>query len=395
MLRKNSRPHLIMETASFDTGGLEKVILDSAILFEKSGYRVTIISSGKIGLLAKKAKDRGIRVVGVKGHWRLGWILLRDKPIASISHFAELGYPIYKLFRIPNITFIHNVYAFLDDTRKKKLLYNDRFVSRYISVSESATRYAVKNLKIKKNKIVTIPNGIIVSEFEAVKENASKVSLIEVPEISDQDFIFLNVAAYNLHKGHYLMASALKEVIVSHPRAKILCIGSEVYLPHLEELKAYLKDQKIEKNMILAGHFQNVAPFYTRADCFLLPSFIEGWSIAMTEAMFYQLPMILTSVGGAPEVIVENDIGITVPNEYGDVEKLDLERLNELAYSPQEYETKDALVSAMIEMIDKADYWRAKARHARRKVIEEYDFSDVVLKYIEQIELVVGMRRHE
>jgi glycosyltransferase involved in cell wall biosynthesis len=144
--------------------------------------------------------------------------------------------------------------------------------------------------------------------------------------------------------------------------------------------------------MILAGHFANPSIFYLRANCFLLPSFIEGWSIAMTEAMFYEVPMILTAVGGAPEVIFDNDIGILIPNEYGDVTNLDLELLNELTYSPQSYHVTEILRDAMIDMIENEKKWKSQAKAARKRVIESHDFELIVSKYIDQINNVTDKK---
>jgi glycosyltransferase involved in cell wall biosynthesis len=206
--------------------------------------------------------------------------------------------------------------------------------------------------------------------------------------INTDDFVFLNVAAYNLHKGHYLIVDALKQVIRKYPNAKVVCIGSTVYEPHLAELKKVISEEGLERNLILGGYFPNTAPFYLRANCFLLPSFIEGWSIAMTEAMFYKLPMILTETGGASEVIHDEDIGILIRNEYGDVANLDLEILNQLSYTPQSYKTTNDLCDAMINMIENRHYWRDKAAASRSKVLSSYDFRNVVKMYVNEINFV-------
>jgi glycosyltransferase involved in cell wall biosynthesis len=392
MNEHESKPHILIETSSFDRGGLEKVVLDSAILFRTFGYKVTIISTGTIGLLGEQARSEGIAVYGFKSRRKMSFFLLRHRPIVALSHFADFGYPVYRLLRIPNITFIHNVYAFLDSKSKKQIIKNDKFVSRYISVSKTATLYAVNKLQLAPQKIETIPNGIIVSNHESSKANTGQLAIPTKLEIKEEDFVFLNVAAYNLHKGHYLMAAALKEVIKIYPSTKILCIGAEVYPPHLMELKNYLQEHGLAGNMILAGHFANPSIFYLRANCFLLPSFIEGWSIAMTEAMFYEVPMILTAVGGAPEVIFDNDIGIMIPNEYGDVTNLDLELLNELTYSPQSYHVTEILRDAMIDMIENEKKWKSKAKASRKRVIESHDFELIVRKYIDQINNVTDKK---
>ena len=384
------KSNIFIETASFDTGGLERVILDSALILRELGFRITIFSTGTVGLLASEAKDAGLRVLKVNKRSKLIRMLILDRPSVVLSHFSDFGYPIYGILKIPNITFIHNVYAFLDEKQKQSILKNDKYVSRYISVSKCATNYAIEKLFLNPGKIATIPNGIIVSKHIAKQENSKNKEFPLLEVVSPKDYVFLNVAAYNLHKGHYLIASALKIVLEKYPNTKIICIGSEVYKPHLDDLKAYIKKEKLDKNLFLAGHFNDVTPFYIRANCFLLPSFIEGWSIAMTEAMFYEIPMILTETGGAPEVISNKDIGILIPNEYGLASDLDLDLLNKLAYVPQKYSIVEILAAGMIDMIENEKIWHEKAKLGRQKVIQNYDFQNVVRKYIEQIELVIS-----
>ena len=47
-------------------------------------------------------------------------------------------------------------------------------------------------------------------------------------------------------------------------------------------------------------HYLNIA------DAFILPSYNEGLPISILEAMSYDLPVISTSVGGIPEVVINN-----------------------------------------------------------------------------------------
>lgn len=65
----------------------------------------------------------------------------------------------------------------------------------------------------------------------------------------------------------------------------------------------------------------------TSADVFVLPSYMEGFSFAMLEAMFAGLPVVTTAVGAAPDVIVEGRNGFLL--QPGDQPALEsaLERL--------------------------------------------------------------------
>jgi glycosyltransferase involved in cell wall biosynthesis len=99
--------------------------------------------------------------------------------------------------------------------------------------------------------------------------------------------------------------------------------------------------------------------------------------------------MILTQTGGAAEVIEDNDIGILIPNEYGDVANLDLESFNILSYFPQSYKTTGDLTDAMINMIEDEQKWRVQAKASREKVLMSYNLQKVVRDYVNEIQFVI------
>ena len=379
--------NILIELNSFDKGGLEKVVLDSALRFNKEKFNVFIVSIKNIGILAQIATANGIRVYTLekfrspflKALYFI-YIIIRKKIDISFSHFSHEGYKIYKVLNVPNITFIHNVYAFLDETMLKKLKACDKLVNTYISVSNNATRYAIKKIGLSEKKIITIPNGLIIEEHQERLKNLIRLNRSDFG-LEERDYVFLNVASYNLHKAHYLIADAMKKVLKKRNDIKIICIGNIIVPAHFEEFKNYLKENHLEENILLPGHFINIEAFHVMSDAFLLPSFIEGWSIAMNEAMFYEKPMILSDTGGSKEVIENNDTGTLIENEYGDIINLDSKTLDHLAYEVREYRTSEKLASAMIDFADNKETWKKSGKKGKEKILNLYNFNDVVKKY--------------
>jgi glycosyltransferase involved in cell wall biosynthesis len=133
----------------------------------------------------------------------------------------------------------------------------------------------------------------------------------------------------------------------------------------------------------MPGYFKNIEDVMGICDACLMPSFIEGWSIAMNEAMFYRKPLILTDTGGASEVIGNNEIGILIPNEYGSSDSLDNKTLDELAYTPHQYRIAGLIADAMINFADNRQHWKQAGELGRQKIYSQYSFVDVVSQYEE------------
>jgi len=365
--------------------------LDTAIALNRDRYDVTIVTAGLVGHLGKTARECGLRVVGLTRPNEVAEYedLLRNFKISiAISHFSDIGYPLFAKYKIPNITFIHNVYAFLSPEQAQAFRENDRYVDCYISVSLNATRFAERKFRISATKIITVPNGLIIPEHEARIKRSSSLSRQKFG-LNSQDYVFANVASYNLHKGHYVMANAMEMLLKRRRDVKIVCVGNVVYRPHFEALQKHLTERGLNEHILLPGFFPDVENVHAMSDAFLLPSFIEGWSIAMNEAMFYEKPMILTDTGASSEVIEANDIGMVVPNEYGDVSELTCELLDELAYTPRNYKLAPVLAQAMDEMASNRSEWHERGKGGRRKIYSTLDFAGIVRRYERVIENVI------
>jgi len=109
----------------------------------------------------------------------------------------------------------------------------------------------------------------------------------------------------------------MAEVVKKYPSAELWIIGDG---PEKEKLKLEIGNWKLEINIKLLGWQKDVASYYAQADAFLLTSNYEGWGLAVVEAASFGLPIIMTDVGCAGEVIINGQSGLII--EPGDKKKL-------------------------------------------------------------------------
>ncbi|MEK9150351.1 MAG: glycosyltransferase, partial [Candidatus Desantisbacteria bacterium] len=111
-------------------------------------------------------------------------------------------------------------------------------------------------------------------------------------------------------KGHFFCLDAFKKVLDSLPGAILLIVGDG---PMRNDIEAKIREMHLEGSVIMAGHRNDVAKILASLDISLLTSFCEGTPVVIMEAMFIGKPIIATTVGGIPEMIVDDESGILVP----------------------------------------------------------------------------------
>jgi glycosyltransferase involved in cell wall biosynthesis len=84
--------------------------------------------------------------------------------------------------------------------------------------------------------------------------------------------------------------------------------------PLRDELKRQAKELGLEDRILFAGEVTDVRPFLAAADLFALSSVaVETFSNAALEASAAGLPVVLTDIGGARELVDEGASGLVVP----------------------------------------------------------------------------------
>jgi N-acetyl-alpha-D-glucosaminyl L-malate synthase BshA len=99
--------------------------------------------------------------------------------------------------------------------------------------------------------------------------------------------------------------------------ARLLLIGDG---PDRSECERLARDLDLQKHVVFLGKQDSLVEILSASDIFLMPSQSESFGLSALEAMSCGLPVVSTSVGGLPELIVHNENGFIA--EIGDTERM-------------------------------------------------------------------------
>ncbi|WP_438027733.1 glycosyltransferase family 4 protein [Sorangium sp. So ce233] len=139
--------------------------------------------------------------------------------------------------------------------------------------------------------------------------------------------VFLGImpAAFHPVKGHDVLLRALARLRDRGVVVTVLIVGDGDERDRIHGLARELGIHGKEARFL--GFRKDVPDLLAAADFFVLPSRDEGLPLAVLEAMARRLPVVVTPVGGVPEVVRNEQHGLLVPVDAPDALADAIERL--------------------------------------------------------------------
>ena len=231
--------------------------------------------------------------------------------------------------------------------------YNFQNYKKIMAVSEGVKREIVHFYKVPEEDIVVIPNGIDLEEFNPNNRDIYRQEVRARYNISTDDFIILFVGYEFRRKGLRYIIEALP--IVKSEKVKLLVIGKDNPRPYRELARRL----GVEDRVIFAGHQSRPSLYYAASDAFVFPTSYEAFSHAIMEAGAAGLPLLVTRVNGADEVIKDGINGFFINRESNHIAQRieillkDRVRLNQMGIKAREKAEENSWdrITDMIEKI--------------------------------------------
>ncbi|MGQ9512036.1 MAG: glycosyltransferase family 4 protein [Thermodesulfitimonas sp.] len=242
--------------------------------------------------------------------------LLRQRRIAILhAHGAKAGL-VGRLAGVlagtpVRILTVHNSIFYAEWPGYKKRLFAlaegllARGTNRIITVSQALRREYIAQERLRPEQVVTIYNGVDPEEFRISESRAVLRTRLGLPVDTP---VVGTVARLAPQKGvRYLIEAA--GLLPPGRQPFFVIVGDGPLRGELERLAAASAGGRF----FFTGMREDLPALLNAFDLFVLPSVSEGFGLAALEAMAAALPVVATTVGGIPEVVVDGETGILVP----------------------------------------------------------------------------------
>ena len=342
---------------SLEIGGLERVIVTLFNGIDPQRFESHVCCIRLAGELASLLDDPSrMHVIGHHGRIDLPSLAVVGKIIREFDidlvhthNFPGLlySYAAAKLRRLPIIHTQHGRILREEShilNRIEKIL--SRSVNKYVCVSGKLKEDVSAAIKIKEDRLSLIYNGINVPEVQSQFED-KKYENITIGSIGRFDPI----------KNYKMLVEAFSMINKKFPECRLEIVGGgECY----DELSERVTSLSLGDSASLPGYQMDVFNYMKRFDIYVLPSFSEGHSISLLEAMGSGKICIASNVGGNPEIVTDG--------------------VNGLLFDPYDLQDLVSKIIYVIEHIDEPEMNTMRA-NARESILSNYSSQTMLARY--------------
>ncbi|MDX1979805.1 MAG: glycosyltransferase family 4 protein [Bryobacteraceae bacterium] len=317
-------------------GGASLGILRLAKYWQSVGWEVEVLATDPV--FRSEAQAKGVPTVPLDVIWReirplkdlLGlWRLvsyLKREPYAIVhTHTTKAGF-VGRLAAwfagVPVVVHTSHGFAFHESSPWWKIagyVVLERIASwgcqRVVAVSLFHARWGARLGMAKADKFLTIRNGV---PDQKPPSDGQVAAIRSEWSVRDGEVVLLTPGRLAAEKGLEDMVEALTMLKRSgHAHFRWMIAGEGPLRGRLEELVAAAG---IEDRVVFLGFRDDISLLLAAADLVVFPSWREGLSIALLEAMAAARPIITTSIGSNREVTREGQAAVLV--KPGDVKGL-------------------------------------------------------------------------
>ncbi|CAG5068721.1 D-inositol-3-phosphate glycosyltransferase [Dyadobacter sp. CECT 9623] len=236
----------------------------------------------------------------------------------GIWHFGSLA-PFLIPSKAAKVITIHGLldkWAVAHSKWKKQIvtaLYQKRLLGKADLIQINNTdeeEDVVRYLGYRPKNMVIVPNGMKLSDYQNLPE---KGIFRAKHQITEKQQLILFMGRLNIKKGLDLLLPAFEKIHQQLPEAVLVLAGPDD--GYQSETEEFIKKNQLADRIKLVGMLTDTdkKEAFSDADLFVLPSYSEGFSIAVLEAMTCKIPTVVSDRVGFGDYIRKYDASYLTP----------------------------------------------------------------------------------
>lgn len=327
------RPGVLFISASDHRGGAERYLLTVAQATRAAGWRIGLGAARlppadsvagafralgadmyRLPRLDRPARGRRQEQLDrVRASCALAVLLARFRP--AVVHL-NLPWPVFglpylltcALLRRPTVVVFHAVPGDLAvDRARRAYRWAQRRNQVWVVVADHQRRKLAEGLGVTAGRIRRIYNGVPLVEVPSASRRAG---LRRHAGLDPGDFVVVTVGRLTENKAHSDLIEAVASLREEFPRLRTLIVGEGRTRLVLEAL---VRERDLGGVVSLTGERHDVLDILAIADVFVFPSRVEGFGLALLEAMAAGCPVVATDIDGVRELVEDGVSGLLVP----------------------------------------------------------------------------------
>jgi glycosyltransferase involved in cell wall biosynthesis len=301
-------------------GGAERELLVIVDRFPRCGFRPLVVCSGT-GPLTEELAKRGVEVrFAPMPPWRklfsyprrAGAVrALREAILAvrpGLLHVNDIWWVPQTLRAVAGVRIPIVAHVRQEIEPPKVRRYELDKVDLVLPMS-SQIRQSLEKGGVLPERLKVLHSGV---DLGAVPDHEDGREIRRRFDIPVDALVLGTVANLFARKGYDVMLRALPEIVATFPQVHYLIVGTGD-VDYETRLRTMVRDLELESRVHFAGFQESVYPCLAAMDLYVHPALMEGFGIAVLEAMAMRKPVVATTAGGLPEVAQDGDTGILVP----------------------------------------------------------------------------------
>ncbi|MCX4325835.1 MAG: glycosyltransferase [Lachnospiraceae bacterium] len=142
---------------------------------------------------------------------------------------------------------------------------------------------------IKSNKYYLINNAINIDNY--IFDNNIRERTRQLLGIEEHEFVIGHIGRFEYQKNHGFLVDIFEKIAGLNPDSKLLLVGDGSLFNNIKEK---IRKLSLDKKVIFTGQQESAENYYQAMDCFVLPSYYEGFPFVLVEAQINGLRAVIS-----------------------------------------------------------------------------------------------------